>query len=107
MKLTNSQDKSYQIKKRQSLFETSELGKTINRINALPINIQDHGDHWKRITDLAEQTNSSITMNQLTLRRSSETSETSGKYDSQSLSQQSRKTRTSHSSEVRKSKHFY
>lgn len=40
MKLSNSQDKSYRIKKRQSLFETSELGKTISRINALPINIQ-------------------------------------------------------------------
>ncbi|XP_018652757.1 hypothetical protein Smp_159200 [Schistosoma mansoni] len=99
MKLSNSQDKSSQNKKRQSLFKTSELGKTINRINSLPINIQDHGDHWKRITDLAEQSNPSITMHQPTLRRSSEISETSGKYDSQSVSQQSRKTRPSYSSE--------
>ncbi|VDP80190.1 unnamed protein product [Schistosoma mattheei] len=38
----------------------------------MPINIQDHGDHWKRINDLAEQTNPSITMHQPTLRRSSE-----------------------------------
>ncbi|CAH8613901.1 unnamed protein product [Schistosoma rodhaini] len=103
MKLSNSQDQSYQNKKRQSLFEISELGKTINRINSLPINIQDHGDHWKRITDLAEQSNPSVTMHQPTLRRSSENhkqiSETSGKYDSQSVSQQSRKTRPSYSSE--------
>ncbi|CAH8533972.1 unnamed protein product [Schistosoma turkestanicum] len=91
---TTTPDKSPTIKQSHVTFETSDLGKTIHRINALPINIQDHGDHWKRITNLAEQSNLPMTMYKPTKRRSSELSGTSGKYDSQ----QSSKTRASYSS---------
>ncbi|KAK4468014.1 hypothetical protein MN116_008193 [Schistosoma mekongi] len=81
--------------KHPSSFDTSELGKTINRINAMPINIQDHGDHWKRITDLAENSNPLI-IHESVSKHSSPESEINRSRDSLSMSRQSRKSITSH-----------